>query len=156
MASPSKRLAAEYANMKKTPNPHYEAHPEEANIQHWTFTIKGPEGTYYENKTYTGTLHFPDNYPFEPPTMKFTKIPFHPNVYADGKVCISILHRGNDETGYESQSIRWSPVQNIGSILMSVLSLLSDPNPDSAANLDASNLYRKSKEEYKEKIQNMP
>jgi ubiquitin-protein ligase len=87
--------------------------------------------------------------------MVFTKIPYHPNVYIDGKVCISILHAGTDETGYESQSLRWSPVQNITSILMSVLSLLSDPNPDSAANLEASQLYRKDKGAFKAKVQGM-
>ncbi len=155
MANAPKRLSAEYANMKKTPNPHFSAQPSDSNIQHWTFEITGPEGTYYEKKTYQGTLDFPNDYPFSPPKMVFTKIPFHPNVYIDGKVCISILHAGTDETGYESQSLRWSPVQNITSILMSVLSLLSDPNPDSAANLEASQLYRKDKDAFKAKVQSM-
>lgn len=155
MANSSKRLAVEYANMKKTPNAHFQAQPSEMNIQNWTFSITGPEGTYYHNKTYEGILNFPNDYPFSPPTMAFTTIPYHPNVYVDGKVCISILHGGTDETGYELQSMRWSPVQNIQSILMSVLSLLSDPNPDSAANMEASQMYRNDKEAFKAKIQSM-
>lgn len=47
-------------------------------------------------------------------------------VYPDGKVCISILHTpGDDPTGYESSSERWSPVQSVEKILLSVLSMLA-------------------------------
>jgi hypothetical protein len=45
-------------------------------------------------------------------------------VYPDGRVCISILHPpGEDPTGYESSSERWSPVQSIEKILISVVSV---------------------------------
>ena len=49
-----------------------------------------------------------------PPKMRFVSDIFHPNVYADGRVCISILHPpGDDPMGYESAIERWSPVQNV-------------------------------------------
>ena len=92
-----------------------------------------------------------------PPKMKFTCEMFHPNgnqlininiqnkflyqilVYRDGHVCISILHApGDDPLGYESSAERWSPVQSVEKILLSVISMLAEPNPESGANVDAS------------------
>ena len=59
-------------------------------------------------------------------------------VYPDGKVCISILHPpGDDPSGYEHSSERWSPVQSVDKILLSVVSLLAEPNDESPANVDA-------------------
>lgn len=59
-------------------------------------------------------------------------------VYQDGTVCISILHPpGDDPIGYESSSERWSPVQSVEKILLSVVSMLAEPNDESGAYLDA-------------------
>ena len=64
-------------------------------------------------------------------------------VYSSGEVCISILHRPeDDETGYELASERWSPVQTPETILLSVISMLSSPNDESPANIEAANLWR--------------
>lgn len=89
-------------------------------------------------------LQFPDSYPMAPPKMKFLKpIPFHPNIYPDGTLCISILHPpGDDEYGYEKAGERWSPVQTPETILVSVISLLNSPNDESPANLEAAKLFR--------------
>jgi ubiquitin-protein ligase len=60
-------------------------------------------------------------------------------VYKDGTVCISILHPpGDDPNHYESSSERWSPVQSVEKILLSVMSMLAEPNDESGANIDAS------------------
>jgi ubiquitin-conjugating enzyme E2 G2 len=59
-------------------------------------------------------------------------------VYQDGTVCISILHApGDDPNMYESSSERWSPVQSVEKILLSVLSMLAEPNDESGANIEA-------------------
>lgn len=87
-------------------------------------------------------LIFPTDYPLSPPKMRFISEMFHPNgnptvpitiaiinellVYPDGRVCISILHSpGEDPLGYESATERWSPVQSIEKILLSVVSMLA-------------------------------
>lgn len=58
--------------------------------------------------------------------MIFTCEMFHPNIYPDGRVCISILHApGDDPTGYETSAERWSPVQSVEKILLSVVSMLA-------------------------------
>jgi ubiquitin-conjugating enzyme E2 G1 len=93
-------------------------------------------------------LIFPPSYPHMPPTLKFlTPIPFHPNIYPDGILCISILHPpGDDQYGYESASERWSPVQTPETILLSVISLLHSPNDESPANVEAARLWREEKQ----------
>ena len=59
-------------------------------------------------------------------------------MYPDGRVCISILHTpGDDPLGYETAAERWSPVQSIEKILLSVVSMLAEPNDESGANIDA-------------------
>jgi ubiquitin-conjugating enzyme E2 R len=85
--------------------------------------------------------------------FKFKHPLFHPNVYPDGRLCISILHQpGEDEMSGESASIRWSPAQRVESVLLSVLSLLDDANIDSPANVDASKMFRDDKDAYRKKV----
>lgn len=61
------------------------------------------------------------------------------SVYPDGRVCISILHEpGEDKfNALESADERWRPILGVESVLISVISMLSDPNDDSPANIDA-------------------
>ena len=143
----SRRLASEFANMTKAPTPGIVARPvSEANLREWAFWVGGPPDSLYEHAVFTGRLSFPTDYPLSPPKMVFDPPIFHPNVYGAagarrGEVCISILHAGRDETGYERMEERWSPVQCINSILLSVLSMLAEPNVESPANVDAAKLF---------------
>ena len=98
---------------------------------------------------FSAILTFPKDYPLSPPTMKFNPPLFHPNVYEDGTVCISILHPpGEDPNRYELASERWSPVQSVEKILLSVVSMLAEPNDESGANLTASKMWRDDKEKF--------
>ena len=85
--------------------------------------------------------------------MKFTCDIFHPNVYPNGTVCISILHSpGNDPMGYEHASERWSPVQSVEKILISVVSMLSEPNVESPANVEAAKCWRERRAEFERTV----
>ncbi|KAJ1777096.1 ubiquitin-conjugating enzyme E2 G1 [Coemansia sp. RSA 1824] len=120
----------------------------------WTVTLFGPSETYYEGGMFKAILKFPHNFPFEPPTMRFTSKMWHPNVYEDGRVCISILHSPEeDSSGYEDVSERWSAARSIESILVSVIAMLSSPNDESAANVDAAKMWRDDKSLYKKTAQ---
>src|SRR5215468_1884707 len=73
-------------------------------------------------------------------------------VYTNGEVCISILHPpGDDPNHYEHASERWSPIQSVEKILISVMSMLAEPNDESPANVDAARMWREKRDEY-EKI----
>uniref|UniRef100_A0A3Q2CR06 Ubiquitin-conjugating enzyme E2 G2 n=1 Tax=Cyprinodon variegatus TaxID=28743 RepID=A0A3Q2CR06_CYPVA len=109
----------------------------------------GPEDTCFEGGVFPAVLSFPSDYPLSPPKMRFTCDMFHPNIYPDGRVCISILHApGDDPMGYESSAERWSPVQSVEKILLSVVSMLAEPNDESGANVDASKMWREDREQF--------
>ncbi|KAL6928937.1 Ubiquitin-conjugating enzyme E2 7 [Hanseniaspora valbyensis] len=150
-----KRLLKEYKQLLKDSPEGLVAYPTtDHNIFEWTCFIEGPEDTVYENGVYVATLKFPKDYPLSPPEMRF--VPgtiLHPNVYKDGLVCISILHQpGEDPNQYESAEERWSPVQSIEKILLSVMSMLNEPNVESGANIDACKLYTDYPKEYEQVI----
>ena len=65
---------------------------------------------------------------------------FHPNVYANGELCLDILQN------------RWSPTYDVAAILTSIQSLLHDPNPNSPANAEAAQLYRENMKEYVRRV----
>merc|ERR1711934_106574 len=147
---PLKRLMKEYQALVSDPTPGILAGPiSEDNFFEWEALVTGPDDTPFEFGVFRAILKFPHDYPQSPPTMRFTSSLFHPNVYPDGRVCISILHPpGNDPDGYETSSERWSPVQSVNKILLSVMSLLAEPNPDSPANVDAAKMWRDNRGEF--------
>lgn len=74
-------------------------------------------------------------------------------VYPSGLVCISILHpAGDDPNHYEHASERWSPIQSVEKILLSVMNLLAEPNDESPANVDAAKMWRDRRAEYDKKV----
>lgn len=127
---------------------------EEEDIFKWEIMIMGSEGTMYEGGMFRTLLTFPREYPLMPPTMRFLGvIPWHPNVYEDGNVCISILHPpGDDKYGYEQASERWLPVHTVTTILLSVISMLADPNDESPANINAGKEWREEPAKFKQNV----
>lgn len=123
--------------------------PTEENFLIWDVIIYGPNDTIYEGGIFKARLFFSKDYPIKAPDFKFISKITHPNIYKDGKVCISILHEGVDEFGYESLSERWNPQQGISSILLSIISIIGEPNFESPANVDASILWQKKFKEMK-------
>ncbi|QIW99435.1 hypothetical protein AMS68_004953 [Peltaster fructicola] len=124
------------------------------NIFHWSvaLVVLNPDSPYYGGY-YKAAMTFPKNYPYEPPDFRFTRPLWHPNIYPDGRLCISILHRpGEDAMSGEQAGERWSPVQRVESVLISVLSLLDDAELSSPANLDAAVMHRKDLAAYKERV----
>ncbi|KAK4465867.1 ubiquitin-conjugating enzyme E2 [Cladorrhinum samala] len=121
----------------------------DSNVFEWEVMLMiNDEFKYYGGGNFRARMTFPPTYPLMPPTLVFQDpIPFHPNIYPNGELCISILHPPEeDKYGYESASERWSPVQTPQSILISVISLFSEPNVDSPANVEAAALLREERE----------
>ena len=106
----------------------------EDNLLVWEALVGGPPGTPYECGVFKARLEFPLDYPMHPPKMYFTSAMWHPNIYPNGEVCISILHPpGEDPTHYEKVEERWSPVQSVEKILISVMSMLAGTCADVTA-----------------------
>ncbi|KAH9728604.1 UBC core domain-containing protein [Citrus sinensis] len=90
--------------------------------------------------TFKLTLQFTEDYPNKPPTVRFVSRMFHPNIYADGSICLDILQN------------QWSPIYDVAAILTSIQSLLCDPNPNSPANSEAARLFSENKREYNRRV----
>ncbi|CAG8471999.1 12680_t:CDS:10 [Acaulospora colombiana] len=81
---------------------------DDSNVFEWDVGIIGAPNTIYEGGYFKATLKFPNDYPFNPPTFKFNNEFFHPNVYMDGRLCISILHPpGDDPTSGETAEVMY-------------------------------------------------
>jgi len=118
------------------------AAPSEDNIMFWSAVIFGPEGTIWEGATFRLQFVFTEEYPTKPPKVMFKTKIFHPNVYSSGDICLDILQK------------KWSSNYNVGSILTSIQSLLTDPNPDSPANPEAARLFSSESAEYLRRVKN--
>ena len=86
------------------------------NLLNWTATIGGPCDTPYASLTFKLSFQFPSSYPYAPPTVLFKTPIFHPNVDFSGRICLDILKD------------KWSAVYNVQSVLLSLQSLLGEPN----------------------------
>ncbi|KND01934.1 uncharacterized protein SPPG_02441 [Spizellomyces punctatus DAOM BR117] len=144
-------LQRQLKELMKHPIPGFRVAMKDDNIFEWEVGIIGPFRTPYAGGYFLATLKFPQDFPFNPPTFTFNSPFFHPNVYPDGRLCISILHPpGDDPLSGESASERWNPTQSVESVLLSILSLLNDPNCSSPANVNAGVLYRKDRGAFEE------
>ncbi|KAL2352688.1 ubiquitin-conjugating enzyme/RWD-like protein [Cryomyces antarcticus] len=124
------------------------------NVLEWEVMLMiSDECKFYGGGNFRARLTFPPEYPLLPPKMKFETPIWHPNIYKTGEVCISILHPPEeDKYGYESAAERWSPVQSPETILLSVISMLSSPNDESPANVEAARQWRDDPKEFKKRV----
>ncbi|KAJ5229631.1 hypothetical protein N7489_010339 [Penicillium chrysogenum] len=111
-------------------------------LKNWECAIPGKANTLWEGGLFKLDLIFPDEYPTKPPKCKFTPALFHPNVYPSGTVCLSIL---NEEEG-------WRPAITIKQLLLGIQDLLDDPNPESPAQAEAYNLFKKDRPQYERRV----
>jgi len=145
-------LQKQLGDLAKRPNDNFSAGVIDDDIYKWEVIIMGPAETPYEGGYFKARLDFPQDFPIKPPKMRFISKMWHPNVHANGSVCISILHEGEDTTGYEQPGERWSPVQTVETILLSVVSMLAAPNDESPANVDAAKQWREDREAFKKQV----
>ena len=123
------RLKKELWSLKKDIPENMHAQPLKNNLFRWTATLKGPDDTPYAGGVFKLSLHFPVDYPYRPPYVKFETPVYHPNIDKEGNICLDILKHGTSEDA-------WSPSYNVVKILLSILILLSEPNPESALEVD--------------------
>ena len=92
-----------------------------------------------------------------PPKMKFISKMWHPNIYPDGKVCISILHPPELDHTNEQETLdeKWRPVLGVRQVVLSVLSMITAPNLDSPANVDAAIQFRDDYKGFKKKVRRL-
>lgn len=113
-----RRIQHELTELQTENLPGYSATPcDDNDLFAWDATLEGPQGTPYENGVFHLHIRFPLNYPFAPPNVVFKTKVYHPNISPAGVICIDILKQN------------WSPALTILKVLLSISSLLADPNP---------------------------
>jgi ubiquitin-protein ligase len=115
-----------------------------ADVARLIVLLAGPKGSPYEGGVFRLAVSVPSQYPLEPPKMKFESKIFHPNVgrgHTPGAICIDILRKE-----------AWSPALTIERTLLSIASLLADPNPSSPMDSEAASLFTKNRKAYDERV----
>lgn len=125
-----KRINADLNEILKNPPANCSAGPtDDNNIYEWQATIMGPRDTPYQDGIFYLSIIFPSEYPFKPPIVKFITKIYHCNINSKGSICLDILKN------------EWSPALTISKLLLSICSLMTDPNPDDPLVTEIAELY---------------
>ena len=128
-----RRINKEHQQLCNDPPSNCSAGPIDGDMFHWTGTIIGPTDTPYAGGVFELSIHFPADYPFKPPKIRFKTPIYHCNISNTGGICLDILKD------------KWSPALTISKVLLSLSSLLTDPNPDDPLVPEIANLLNKNK-----------
>lgn len=113
-----KRIVKETQMLQTDPVPGITAEPHDDNLRYFDVTVSGPAMTPYEGGIFKLELFLPQDYPMEPPRIRFLTKIYHPNIDRLGRICLDVLKD------------HWSPALQIRTILLSIQALLAAPNPD--------------------------
>ena len=131
------RIRREIEQTKLDPPANCSAGPiTDDNIRAWTATIMGPAGSPYAGGVFTLYIDIPNEYPFRAPKIIFNTKIYHPNINQAGAICLDILKD------------QWSPALTISKVLLSICSLLVDPNADDPLVVDIANTFKTNITEY--------
>ncbi|KAK9763431.1 Ubiquitin-conjugating enzyme E2 2 [Basidiobolus ranarum] len=117
LCSSAKRIQKELAEISLDPPCNCSAGPKGDNLYEWVSTITGPSESPYAGGIFFLDIHFPQDYPFKPPKVIFRTRIYHCNVNSQGQICLDVLKDN------------WSPALTISKVLLSICSLMTDPNP---------------------------
>ncbi len=134
----ARRIEKELKDLQRDPPADVSAGPEGDDIFTWKACIFGPKDSPYEGGVFYLTIQFPVEYPFRAPHLHFNTRIYHPNINASGSICLDIL-KGE-----------WSPALTIGKVLLSICSLLTDPNPDDPFVPEIAKIYKENRAAYEE------
>ncbi|KAJ5908352.1 hypothetical protein N7495_001034 [Penicillium taxi] len=133
-----RRIGKELADIHDDTKSQIKAKPVHGdNITHLMGSFPGPPGTPYEGGTYNIEIKIPTDYPFKPPVMRFDTKIWHPNISSQtGAICLDTLAGA------------WSPVLTIKSSLLSLQSLLGDPEPKDPQDAEVANMMLQRPKEF--------
>lgn len=113
-----KRIQKEIKDIQKEDMGGIKLAPSDHSLFEWTGSIPGPEGSVYEGGEFHVEITLPSDYPFHSPRMKFKTKIYHMNINDQGGICLDILKSA------------WSPALSLYKVMLSLSSLLTDPNPN--------------------------
>lgn len=156
MSLASARLQSERKSWRKD-HPHgFVAKPSlngdgTSNLFKWDIKIPARSDSIWAPGLYSATMTFTEDYPEKPPKVVFSKIAgeplFHPNVYNDGNVCLSIINPENSRHAY-GKGGTWKPSITIKQVLLSLQIFLDEAQSFAAGRDEAYKLYTHNRPEY--------
>lgn len=124
-----RRIRSELAELALNTIPNISAKPiTEDNIK-WEGIIIGPDNTPYSGGIFNLDISLPSDYPYKPPIIKMKTKIYHPNINSEGTICLDILKD------------QWSPALTLSKVLLSISSLLAEPNPNDPLAPDVARIY---------------
>jgi len=127
----TKRLQRELMELMLSGDKGISAFPEGDNLFRWIGTIEGPKDTIYDGLKFKLTLDFTAKYPYVAPVVQFVTTCFHPNIDSEGNICLDILKD------------KWTALYDVRTVLISIQSLLNEPNLESPLDPMAATLWTK-------------
>jgi ubiquitin-conjugating enzyme E2 D/E len=125
-----KRITRELLELQNDPPLNCSAGPvNDKDIFNWEGVLFGPPDSPFAGGVFKVSIQFPVDYPFRPPRVTFNTKIYHPNINSAGFICLDILKQN------------WSPALTISKVLLSILSMLTDPNPKDPLMPDIANQY---------------
>jgi len=134
------RLRKELKDLEKEPLEGITLQMDEGDMLKWKGTIEGPAGTAYFGYKLRVNISLTDKYPLKSPSVSFDHPVYHPNVGSSGNICLDIL---------QSQ---WAPTLTLSKVMLSLSSLLNDPNASSPLNGTAAGLWNSDRPKYDEEV----
>jgi len=128
------RIQKEFKELQTNPPANCSAGPVDDDIFLWQATIMGPDDSPYRGGVFYLRIAFPKDYPFKPPRMVFLTKIYHCNINSAGGICLDILKD------------QWSPALTVSKLLLSICSLMGDPNPDDPLVPQIADLLKSDKE----------
>lgn len=135
----AKRIQKELKEISRDTPSNCSAAPSGGDLFEWEAVLFGPVDSVYQGGVFRMRICFPADYPFKPPKVTFVTKIYHPNVNSNGGICLDILKD------------QWSPALTISKVLLSISSLLTDPNPDDPLVPAIANLYMTCRTKYDER-----
>lgn len=133
------RLMREMSLLSNDPPPGVAAYlPDPTDMTCLRAQITGPEDSPFEKGIFLISINITGRYPYEPPRCRFLTPVYHPNVDSGGRICLDTLK--------SPPAGSWSPAVSLPSLLLSIRSLLAEPNPDDGLVPDISELYKRDPE----------
>ncbi|KFK26978.1 hypothetical protein AALP_AA8G318000 [Arabis alpina] len=131
----TQRIAKEYKDMTSKESL-YSIGRNSKDIFTWSAMIQGPPDTPYAGGMFSIDIKFPKDYPFKPPKCTFKTKIYHPNINAQGSICLDILKD------------KWTPSLTVEKVLLSITALLADPNPDDPLVAELGKLFKNNKVQF--------
>ncbi|WIA17879.1 hypothetical protein OEZ85_009379 [Tetradesmus obliquus] len=114
-------MAKELKKLERQPPPGVSAAPKGGSVRELDVQLQGPPDSPYELGLFKLSVAVPDRYPFEPPKVQFTTPVYHPNIDAQGRICLDYLNMPPKGS--------WGPAMDLYRVLVAIRQLLAEPNP---------------------------